>query len=64
MAKVSIEDRVYKSKNGFFTVWRMAQGYGIYNNDGVKIAFTFGRHARSQRMAELTADAIETEYQR
>lgn len=61
---VRIEDRVYKSKAGFFTVWKLTNDFGIYNSDGVKIATVHGHGERKQRMAELMADAIEGEFQR
>lgn len=68
--KTNIKDRVYKSKHGFFSVWKLSNGYGIYNNNGVRIASVcrfslLGADAydRGLEMAKLAADAIETKFQ-
>ncbi len=71
---IKIEDRVYKSKAGFFDVWKLANSFGIYNQRGIKVAsveckgLSLGLAVRSvqqreQRMAELMADALEAEFQ-
>ena len=60
---IKIEDRVYKSKAGFFDVWRLTGSFGIYNNSGVKLIEVKGTTPRAQRMAELAADSLEGEFQ-
>ena len=64
MALVKSEDQVYRSKIGFFFVWKLTNDFGIYNADGGKVATVHGHGQRKQRMAELMADAIENEFQR
>ena len=72
--RIKAEDRVYKSKAGFFHVWRLANSFGIYNGSGVKVAEVACKglslgiaqesvKKREQRMAELCADALEAEFQ-
>lgn len=60
----TIQDRVFVSKAGFFTVWKLKNDFGIYNDDGVKIATVHGHGDRKRDMAEMMANAIEARYQR
>ena len=58
-----ITDRVYKSKAGFFQVWKLTASYGIYNQSGVRVGSFSGSSERAMRMACLAADALELEFQ-
>lgn len=62
--KLKAEDQVAKSKNNRFTIWKLTYSFGIYNQSGVKIVeVKGGTSERHLRMAQLAADAIETEFQ-
>lgn len=58
------DERVYKSKAGFFHVFELNSTYAVYNNSGIRVATVASpKNRRGLRMAELIADAIETEFQ-
>jgi hypothetical protein len=65
--KPKIEDRVYRSQAGFFHVWKLTNSYGIYNNNGVRVASVprnqYVDDARTLEFAKLAADAFETRFQ-
>lgn len=60
---VNINDRVFQSPAGFWTVWKLKHGFGIYNQNGVKCAYVDGTHKRNQEMAEAIATAFDAKWQ-
>lgn len=55
---ITIKDRLHVSPAGFFHVWKLTNGFGVYNQSGTKVA-TVSR----LELAKLAADAFETRYQ-
>lgn len=59
-------DMLYRSKHGFFKVWRLSKSLGIYNTSGYKLVSVDLDKVNLQRgleIAQLCADAIETRFQ-
>lgn len=67
MGKIKATDRVYRSKAGFFHVWKRTNDYGIYNGNGVLVAVVprnqYVDDSRSLEFSKLAADAFETRFQ-
>lgn len=61
---VDINDRCFVSPAGFWTVWKLKSGYGIYNDSGAKIVTISGHHARYLEMAKVIATAFDAKWQR
>lgn len=64
MAKLNVTNEYkYRSKAGFWHVWQLSKGFGIYNQNGVRMAFVDGLHARNLNMAIVIADAFDNHWQ-
>ncbi len=61
--KINMEDRVFVSPAGFWTVWKMKHGYGVYNANGVKCAYVEGTSPRCLEMASVIATAFDAKWQ-
>ena len=60
---VRADDHVHKSGAGFWHVWKLTHSFGVYNQNGVKIAEVFGHSERNLEMAKMIADAFDNRWQ-
>lgn len=60
---VRASDHVFTSPAGFWHVWKLKHGYGIYNQNGVKIAYVEGHNSRGLEMAQIIATAFDAKWQ-